>query len=82
MGTGPLTPVAVIGLVTATGVRDGVLYCASGPESNPLGVKCPPAGVVRKFGEGVQPQVFPHNQTMVQNYEIRPKMAGFKAGCK
>nr|GBM30371.1 hypothetical protein AVEN_269452-1 [Araneus ventricosus] len=37
------------------------------------GVKRPPAGVVRKFGEGCQLRC--RLYTVIQNYEVRPKIA-------
>ncbi|GBN41758.1 hypothetical protein AVEN_5565-1 [Araneus ventricosus] len=36
--------------------------------------KCPPAGVVRKFGEGVPAPVSSSSSDAVQNDEIRPKI--------
>ncbi|GBM71075.1 hypothetical protein AVEN_186645-1 [Araneus ventricosus] len=37
------------------------------------GAKCPPAGVVRNFGEGFQFRCRPRHLTAAQNDEIRPK---------
>ncbi|GBM26083.1 hypothetical protein AVEN_12844-1 [Araneus ventricosus] len=37
--------------------------------------KCPPVGIVRKFGEGSQLRCRPRHLTAIQNYKVRPKIA-------
>ncbi|GBM12961.1 hypothetical protein AVEN_164012-1 [Araneus ventricosus] len=50
----------------------GLLYAKSYVKG---GAKCPPLGVMRKFGEGVPAHVSSYNLTELQNYEVRPKIA-------
>ncbi|GBL72035.1 hypothetical protein AVEN_115062-1 [Araneus ventricosus] len=66
------------GYLVLKSVLQGRRVRASKPEADLVHVKsvvakCPPYGVVWKFGKGVPAQV--SSSSVVQNYEIRPKIA-------
>ncbi|GBM90573.1 hypothetical protein AVEN_153978-1 [Araneus ventricosus] len=56
--------------------RRSTVYGACCTLNHNVVAKCPPVGVVWKFGEGVcQLRCHPYHMTVVQNYEVRPKIA-------